>query len=504
MDWFSGSVADAVRIVKEQSKTLLVFVKGADGLSKSVEDYFNTPDVALVCKAFICLCLDSNSEACSQFSAVYVVLSTPCVYLIQPSGKVIDCKMVYANSDELISWLQIKGLGECESGKPQCEQPTSSTVADIVPETTSTPVTTNVGENEVTTTVSPPSPSTEPQLPLEDRVKRAYELIEQKRAEKLTNEASKVIDEESKRREAGKRLQEFKERQQEQEVREALAQRRRDTVEDREYKERLKKQIEEDRREKNERYQKMISLTSGPSSVLQIRSSPASISPPPRSSSIDYDQVRLQLRFIGGGSLIGRFTPSSTLAGELRNWLHELAENDDQIVDNNVRLKLVELVTRGYRIRQLHPPRLFEPEDETKSMAELGLCPSAVLMLVTNGGSITPAAQGGLAGYVSQLFYLLTSGAQTTYDYVGWIIGGVYSIGANLLTSLNPMASQQQASANPQSPTSNQPSDIRSVPADRRENRAVRRQGNMARLSHFPDNSDDEQARWNGNSTSQL
>ncbi|CAH8661121.1 unnamed protein product [Schistosoma curassoni] len=41
-------------------------------------------------------------------------------------------------------------------------------------------------------------------------------------------------------------------------------------------------------------------------------------------------------------------------------------------------------------------------------------------------------------------------------------------------------------------------------PSGSKQNRSVRRQGNVARLSHMPDSSDDEQARWNGNSTEQL
>ncbi|VDP65557.1 unnamed protein product [Schistosoma curassoni] len=136
---------------------------------------------------------------------------------------------------------------------------------------------------------------------------------------------------------------------------------------------------------------------------------------------------------------------------------------------------------------------ILGPEDESQSLRELGYYPSAALFLVLNKPN--QAITRSNDGIVSQFYNIISSGFSTTYGLIGWAVSGLYSLGQSLVSSLTGSRTQQ-SNSNP--PGNTVP------PSGSKQNRSVRRQGNVARLSHMPDSSDDEQARWNGNSTEQL
>ncbi|KAF6776106.1 hypothetical protein AHF37_03984 [Paragonimus kellicotti] len=149
----------------------------------------------------------------------------------------------------------------------------------------------------------------------------------------------------------------LQERQQAREIEEAFAERRRDEQETRLYRERLKQQIEEDRRAKRERSQALPSQTVGPAAAPSTPTGIISNSP------VTCNQIRLQLRLMDGGHVVGRFEPNATLTCELRNWIQNLVQNNPDgtmelpAVDETLRVKLAALVSRGYRFRQLHPSK---------------------------------------------------------------------------------------------------------------------------------------------------
>ncbi|KAG5452903.1 UBX domain-containing protein 4 [Clonorchis sinensis] len=487
MEWFSGTVSEAIRTVRNESRFLLVFVKGADESSERMDQQFDA-DAAAVCDGVVCLRLEASSEAAMQFSAVYVLLSVPCVYIIAPSGKAVDVKLGGVEKRELHDWI-----AKHTQNKP---------VASCSTETTKEPtVSTNDQDNKEQAQTSQSDPPT-----LDQRVSAAYELMEEKRRARLEEERENARIGEIKRRELGKTMQDFRERQRAREVEEAMAERRKEEVESRLLRERLRQQIEEDRRAFQERSQgitNQIPTDSAPTiteSVSRQRTVPTG----------ENDLTRLQLRMIGGGHIIGRFTPTSNLASDVRNWLQQAITVDAQDadsageypnIDDNTRQKLSGLILQGYRFRQLHPPKLFEPEEEVNTMTELGLFPSAVLMLIPTGGRSTSAIQPASGSWTSTFYGLVSGAFGTLYSYTGWLLGGIYSIGSGFISSISPSHTTRQRQSPEGTPS---PGPTSSSSSKSRENRAIRRQGNMARLSHLPDDSDDEQARWNGNSTEQL
>ncbi|OON18129.1 hypothetical protein X801_06023 [Opisthorchis viverrini] len=541
MEWFSGTVSEAIRAVRNESRFLLVFVKGADESSERMDRQFDA-DTAAVCDGVVCLRLEASSEAAMQFSAVYVLLSVPCVYIIAPSGKAVDVKLGGVEKKELRDWI--------------AKHTKDKFVASCSTETTKEPTVCRNDEDhqeQAQTSQSDPAP-------LDQRVSAAYQLMEEKRRARLEEERENARIAEIKRRELGKTMQDFRERQRAREVEEAMAERRKEEAEARILRERLRQQIEEDRRAFQERSQgttNQVPTDSAPTiteSVSRQRIVPTG----------ENDLTRLQFRMIGGGHIIGRFTPTSNLASDVRNWLQQAITIDAQdadgageypTVDENTRKKLSSLILQGYRFRQLHPPkyvwdhnplnvclhffrslrtrvsmeftgirtragtfhtsmpfsfrssrvplrdRLFEPEEEVNTMTELGLFPSAVLMLVPTGGRSTSAIQPAYGSWTSTLYGFVSGALGTLYSYTGWLLGGIYSVGSGFVSSISPSHTTRQRQS-PESTSS--PGPTSSGSSKSRENRAIRRQGNMARLSHLPDDSDDEQARWNGNSTEQL
>ncbi|CAI2735705.1 unnamed protein product [Schistosoma spindalis] len=483
MEWFKGEVSDAIKSVKEESKLLLVFIKGTDEDSSFVSTQFDD-QVGEVCCNVVCLQLEASSHAAIQFSAVYAVLTVPCIYLIGPTGQVIDIKLGRIESKSLVDWIKKSGFGPVNN----VNSTTASNISkNELHDDTEQAFRSDMIEPSVSSMSETQTKSCEQSL--EERVECAYELIQTQIQRKEEETRKKSVEAEIKRREVGKAMNEFKERQKQKEIDEALAERRKEEAESRIRLEKLRQQIEEDRKTREERWSQLYGS--------QCKTSSNSPQEFLKSSSYS-DEVRLQLKSLEGGRVINRF-PSTATIYDVRNWLQELVSCDFQMEDNSQvlsetdRINFKNLVFKGFRFLQLYPKRILGPEDESQSLRELGYYPSAALFLVLSKSN--QAITRSNDGIVSQFYNIISSGFSTTYGLIGWAVGGLYSLGQSLISSLTGPRTRQSNSNPPVSTVH---------PNGSKQNRSVRRQGNVARLSHMPDSSDDEQARWNGNSTEQL
>ncbi|VDL81049.1 unnamed protein product [Schistocephalus solidus] len=194
------------------------------------------------------------------------------------------------------------------------------------------------------------------------------------------------------------------------------------------------------------------------------------------------------------------------------------------------------ILRTGYTFKQFRPARPFSEEDETKTLEELDLWPSAVLLLVSqsNAGhdSVSPYAQGSLVGYtqgishnnlntefnfgrsclmgicllVDALYQLVTSlgsGLRTGVNFALSVGNSVYLVCQSLFTSVFGGGRGQTTGRSPSPVPTNSDGQSSSPRPRETETTAFRRHGNVSRLSHMPDDTD-EQARWNGNSTTQM
>ncbi|THD18620.1 putative ubx domain-containing [Fasciola hepatica] len=268
MNWYDGNISDAIRLVREQSRTLLVFIRGTDEVSKVVDQLFDA-DVNAACENCVALRLDASSEATIQFSAVYAVLTVPCVYLIAPNGLALDVQLGSVEKSDLIKWITEKA-----KRSPSETKPTPESEAEQKSETKPVQSTSNtVFHTEQSLPKNPANEeSTSSSQPLEERLKYAQQLLEAKRRLQAEEEKKKAIEAEMARRQTGKAMQNFKERQRATEVEEAIAERRKDEAEARKLREQLLQQIEDDRRAKQERAQMTKNLTNetGPISPVCV------------------------------------------------------------------------------------------------------------------------------------------------------------------------------------------------------------------------------------------
>merc|ERR1712179_741794 len=115
--------------------------------------------------------------------------------------------------------------------------------------------TTEVEQTESEVVVQPEvANSSRSEIPLEDRVARAKELMAQRQAEREAQEKEKEKDKEKERREVGKALLERKRMQEERDLKEAALARRKDKEEEKKAKKAVKAAIEQDRIDRKAKY----------------------------------------------------------------------------------------------------------------------------------------------------------------------------------------------------------------------------------------------------------
>ncbi|KAE8607642.1 hypothetical protein XENTR_v10011232 [Xenopus tropicalis] len=212
----------------------------------------------------------------------------------------------------------------------------------------------------------------EERLPLteeekEKQTKRMMELIAQKQKEREEREKRERIEQEKQRRKQGQELSAVKQKIQEQEMQKAVEDRRREKQEEKLARDRVREKIARDKAERARRFGGAGSEPISPpaeASIPATTPSPSSpVQEPPTKK--EYDQCRIQVRLLDGSALSQTFRAREQLAA--------------------VRL-YVELNWPGgapgpFNLLTSFPRRVFTEEDMEKPLQELGLVPSAVLIV---------------------------------------------------------------------------------------------------------------------------
>ncbi|EME86896.1 uncharacterized protein MYCFIDRAFT_151904 [Pseudocercospora fijiensis CIRAD86] len=164
--------------------------------------------------------------------------------------------------------------------------------------------------------------------------------------------------------------------------------------------ERILAQIEADKQERKSRFQ---------------RPQTEAASSPLLSPSVDAASKRrngaggmcsLLIRLFDGSSIKGRFEPSATIAGTVRDWIKTTTAEQGNT-------KAADIPFTFKQIMAPQPSRNIEISEEHQSLAELGLTPNATLVLAPVAG-YTEAYSSGGRGYMSSALhytYALASGA---------------------------------------------------------------------------------------------
>ncbi|EEB89658.1 hypothetical protein MPER_12222 [Moniliophthora perniciosa FA553] len=220
--------------------------------------------------------------------------------------------------------------------------------------------------------------STEEIKPLteEEKKERLAELrskMAEKRARKTVEEAAENKANEALRRKAGKDMNKIKEELQAKEAIKEAEQKRREKIEDAKARAAVKAQIEADKKARAEKAAREKALREGkplPGADDGSATTPAPAANPAASASSgvagkDFKETRLQIRMSTGGQPYTTTLPSDAPLREVA----EFVAAQNLAVD-----------TETVTLAQHFPRKTFERSDFSKSLRELGLTPSAVLI----------------------------------------------------------------------------------------------------------------------------
>jgi len=205
--------------------------------------------------------------------------------------------------------------------------------------------------------------STDEVKPLSEEEKKArMESLQQKLLEKRATEEEmekkQTIELEKNRRRHGQDIQEAKKRLADKEMQEIAEDRRRQKQEDRLAKQRVLEQIQADRDAKKRQLEGRSAAEETP------KREPEKVEPPPVRN---YDECKIQFRFPNGQTKMQTFQAKEPLSAVR---LYAMLNRTDGMPPDT-----------PMRLMQNFPHRVFTDEDMEKPISELGLAPSAVLIV---------------------------------------------------------------------------------------------------------------------------
>lgn len=194
------------------------------------------------------------------------------------------------------------------------------------------------------------------------QVKRLEELMRVKQAERRQREQDEELEREKTRRKQGQELQQIRQKMQDDEMKKIADMRRREKMEDKLARQRVKDRIARDREERAQKFGGGAQSAAAPPEPAQPSlSSPTSQGPPP--SKKEYDESRIQVRLLDGSTITTVFKALEPLAA-VRVYV-QMNTPEDQ----------------DFTLLSPYPRRVYTELDMEKPLKELGLVPSAVLVV---------------------------------------------------------------------------------------------------------------------------
>ncbi|XP_014661839.1 PREDICTED: UBX domain-containing protein 1-A-like isoform X2 [Priapulus caudatus] len=208
------------------------------------------------------------------------------------------------------------------------------------------------------------SESTEEVKPLteeekQQQMQKVQEKIKERREQREEKERKEKLDKEMQRRRTGKEMVESKNRIQEQEMKKMAEERKKEKMEEKAARLRVKNQIEKDKLARKQKFQFGDSAPAPPAPVAA--DPPPVTQPHPKK---EYDKCKLQIRLVGGKSLIQEFGAKEQLAA----------------VRLFVQMRLPDQA-EPFTFMTTFPKHIFTEEEMEVPLCELGLVPTSVLLV---------------------------------------------------------------------------------------------------------------------------
>ena len=188
--------------------------------------------------------------------------------------------------------------------------------------------------------------------------------ISQKKQERAEQEKKEQIQREKIRRAQGKDMSQARAQMEELEMKKLAEAKRREKEEARLAKQKVRDEIERDKRDRAAKFGKKSDSASSPAAAAAAAAAPAPSPAAPAGPPKEYDQCRLQIRLPTGQALTQTFGAKESLAA-VRLYV-EMNRTDDP---------------GPFALMTSFPRKVFSNEDMEKPLSQLGLVPSAVLIV---------------------------------------------------------------------------------------------------------------------------
>ncbi|KAL4228792.1 UBX domain-containing protein 4 [Mactra antiquata] len=469
MQWFQGKIPDAIQLSKQRGSLFIVYIYGQDELSGQMNSTWDDDAVSKCIQdsGAVVIRIENTSDECRFFSQIYPVVCVPSTFCIGDGGIPLEVIGGHVKPEDFVN--KLKQVEQTHSSKKQSVVTTPSNNE----QTSST--------EQATTSASASggasggaSGDQESQVPLDEKVQRAKELLEKTKEEKAKKEFEKNREEEIKRRKLGQDLVSLKKNQQEAQMKELKEQMRKDKEEERKAKEKIRQQIARDREERQKKFEKekqdreKAADEKKREKLLQQQQQAAA------DEAKKSETARIQVRLPDGSSISQTFPSSDTLQS-----LHNF---------------ITEKTGQSMTLSTTFPKRKFTEEDMSSTFIDLQLAPSAVVIALP-GGSARGQASSSSAVQSGGIFSLLLSPFMFLWNFLYSLLFGSNNSGGD--------NSSTQESTSSQPDTTTQYTRRTDRPSTAYQRRGGG--GGTSRVRRIHDLSDDEDmSTYNGNSTQQL
>ncbi|XP_061429258.1 UBX domain-containing protein 4 isoform X3 [Lethenteron reissneri] len=512
MLWFDRTIPAAIAEAKKKTLIFVVFICGDDEESVAMSASWEDPEVTEAAgQACVAIKLQAASEPCMQFSQIYPLSGVPSSYFIGESGVPLEVIRGSLSAQELLAKIAHVKQMHVEKGAVGGAAAVAS--ASAPQPSTSTHVLDGSSDGGTQELME------EHGLPLSEeekaaRVERLNRKLEEKRQQKAKEEEESNIRREVERRKLGKDMTEFKQRKEEEQAKRVMDERNREKAEERAAKDRIRQQIAQDRAERAERYNREKEEVDAARVAAQQAKEAEKRAKEEQTQQDRTAMARIQYRLPDGSYFTNQFASETTLA-EARTFAQQVVKN----------------AYGDFTLATAFPRRNFTVDDYPRTLQELGLAPSAaIIVLPGNRTAVAARSPGGTSAFsVDGLFALMGTlllpivavwrflgnflfGQPVQHPPAGHISGGGGGATAAAAATAGPRAARDPGSSSAGSGTT----DVRGEGAPRRRKPATgtgatgggggfKRDGNVYQLGSRGDSdNDDDNNTWNGNSTQQM
>nr|XP_032813032.1 UBX domain-containing protein 4 isoform X4 [Petromyzon marinus] len=518
MLWFDGAIPAAIAEAKKKKFIFVVFICGDDEESVAMSASWEDPEVTeAAAQACVAIKLQAASEPCMQFSQIYPLSGVPSSYFIGESGVPLEVIRGSLSAQELLA--KIAHVKQMHIEKGAVEGAPAVASASAPQPSTSTHVLDGSSDGGAQELME------EHGLPLSEeekaaRVERLNRKLEEKRQQKAKDEEESNIRREIERRKLGKDMAEFKQRKEEEQAKRVMDERNREKAEERAAKERIRQQIAQDRAERAARYNREKEEVDAARVAAQQAKEAEKRAKEQQTQQDRTAIARIQYRLPDGSYFTNQFSSETTLA-EARTFAQQVVKN----------------AYGDFTLATAFPRRNFTVDDYPRTLQELGLAPSAaIIVLPGNRTAVAARSPGGTSALsVDGLFALMGTlllpivavwrflgnflfGQPVQHPPAGHVGGGGGGGGgataATAAASAAPRAARDPGSSSGSAGSGT--TDVRGEGAPRRRKPATgtgatgggggfKRDGNVYQLGSRGDSdNDDDNNTWNGNSTQQM